>query len=79
MKELQQVFFALCELEQDSSLPKNVKLTLENVKKFLNEDCELQMKISRALCEIEELTQKSNVQSYTRTQLFNIVSILESL
>ncbi len=77
MDALQQVIFALKELEQDSTTTKNVKSKLASTLKVLNTDGELSIKVSKALHELEELTEDSNVQSHTRIQLFNIVSLLE--
>jgi uncharacterized protein (UPF0147 family) len=77
MDSLQQAIFALKELEQDSTTPKNVKTKVASTLKILNENGEPSIKKSRALHELEELSEDINVQSYTRTQLFNIVSLLE--
>lgn len=73
------IIFALSELEQDNSTPKNVKLKVNNVIKFLNtEGMDASIRVSKALCELDELSQDTNMQPYTRAQLFNIVSLLES-
>jgi len=77
MDQLQNVILALQELEQDPSTPRNVKARLASTIKVLNEKSETSIKVSKALHELEDLTEDSNVQSYTRTQLFNIVSLLE--
>lgn len=77
MDNLKQVIFALQELEQDSTTPKNVKLKISATLNILSEDDEISIKASKALHELEELAEDVNVQSYTRTQLFNIVSLLE--
>jgi uncharacterized protein (UPF0147 family) len=77
MDTLQQAIFALHELEQDTTTPKNVKTKVASTLKILNENGEVSIKKSRALHELEELSEDINVQSYTRTQLFNIVSLLE--
>jgi len=77
MDGLQNVLAALQELEQDSSTPKNVRARLASTIKVLNENAETSIKVSKALHELEDLTEDTNVQSYTRTQLFNIVSLLE--
>ncbi|MCX6708540.1 MAG: UPF0147 family protein [Candidatus Woesearchaeota archaeon] len=77
MDTLQQAIFALHELEQDTTTPKNVKTKVASTLKILNENGEVSLKKSRAMHELEELSEDINVQSYTRTQLFNIVSLLE--
>ncbi|MBI4145977.1 UPF0147 family protein [Candidatus Woesearchaeota archaeon] len=79
MDALQQALTALQELEQDTTTPKNVKLKVTNAMKLLAQNTETSIKISKALAELEELSSDTNVQSYTRTQLFNIVSILETV
>lgn len=77
MDNLQQAIFALQELEQDVTTPKNVKAKLAVTLKLLNDSGETSIKVSKALHELENLSEDVNVQSYTRTQLFNIVSLLE--
>jgi len=79
MDPLANLLFALSELGDDASTPKNVKAKVENVLKFLNSaEVEMSIRVSKALCELDEISQDSNVQPYTRAQLFNIVSLLES-
>lgn len=77
MEQLQNVISALQELEQDPSTPKNVKARIQSTIKVLNEKSETSIKVSRALHELEDITEDVNVQSYTRTQIFSIVSLLE--
>ena len=76
---LQPILLALQEVEEDSSTPKNVKEKISLTIKVLNTDAELAIKVSKALHELEYLSEDSNVQPYTRTQIFNIVSLLEFL
>ena len=79
MDQLASIIFALSELGQDTSTPKNVKAKVDNVLKFLNaQEFEMSVRVSKALCELDQISQDSNVQPYTRAQLFNIVSLLES-
>lgn len=77
MDSIQQVIGALQELEQDPSTPKNVKLKISSTIKLLSDDDEKSIKVSKALNELEGIAEDTNVQSYTRTQIFNIVSLLE--
>ncbi len=74
---LQQVLIALQELNEDSTTPKNVKLKVENTIKLLNANAEISIKVSKALNELEEVADDSNMQAHIRTQIFNIVSLLE--
>jgi uncharacterized protein (UPF0147 family) len=73
------VVAALRELEGDAQVPKNVKTSIANTIKTLEQDAEMSIKISRALQELEQLTEDNNMQAYTRTQIFNVVSMLEVL
>jgi uncharacterized protein (UPF0147 family) len=79
MEQLTIVIAALRELEGDAQVPKNVKNTIANTIKTLEQDAEMSIKVSRALQELEQLAEDNNMQAYTRTQIFNIVSLLEVL
>ena len=78
-EKLQFVIEALRELEADAQVSKNIKVRITNTIKTLEEVSELSIRISRALSELEEITEDTNMQSFTRTQLFNIVSMLEMM
>lgn len=72
------VICLLRELEEDSCVPKNVKNKISSTIKDLETSHEeISIKVSRALHALEELTEDNNMQPYTRTQIFNIVSTLE--
>lgn len=77
MDQLTMVVAALRELEGDNQVPKNVKTRISNTIQALEKDGEMSIKVSRAMQELEQLTEDNNMQSYTRTQIFNIVSLLE--
>lgn len=72
------VIALLREVEEDSCVPKNVKNKISiTIKDLETSKEEISIKISRALHALEELTEDSNMQADTRTQIFNIVSTLE--
>ena len=77
MDQLTMVIAALRELEQDNQVPKNIKTKITSTITFLEETGEMPIKVSKALQELEQLTEDNNMQAYTRTQIFNIVSLLE--
>jgi uncharacterized protein (UPF0147 family) len=77
MDELTMVIAALRELEQDNQIPKNVKSKITGTITVLEQTGEMPIKVSKALQELEQLTEDNNMQAYTRTQIFNIVSLLE--
>lgn len=69
----------LAELKDDATVPKNVRLKIEKVMEMLNEKKEMQIKVSKVLNELEEIADDVNLQSYTRTQVWNIISTLEKV
>jgi len=77
METLNPVLVALREVEEDSLTPKNVKHRIASTIQLLSEDAEQSIKVNKALQELEGLAEDSNVQSETRMQIFNIVSLLE--
>ena len=78
-KEFSEVLSALEELCEDEYTPKNLKQKLNACINIINEDMEKTLKKSKLLHELEELSDEINLQSYTRTRLFNIVSLLEAI
>ncbi len=77
MEQITAVIAALRELEQDNQVPKNVKTKITGTISVLEQEGEMPIKVSKALQELEQLTEDNNMQAYTRTQIFNIVSLLE--
>jgi len=72
------VIAMLREVEEDSCVPKNVKRKISlTIKDLETSQEERSIKISRALHALEELTEDNNMQADTRTQIFNVVSMLE--
>lgn len=78
MSVVDQAIFAIQELSDDSQTPKNVRERLSATLRFLSQESDVKLKVHRALNELESLADDSSVQSYLRTQIFNIVSLLES-
>jgi uncharacterized protein (UPF0147 family) len=76
---LKDVLDALEELKSDSTVPKNIKSKIELIIDSLQEAQELSIKVNRALNELDEISDNCNIQPYTRTQIWNVVSLLESV
>ena len=69
----------LKDLQTDSTLPKNVRLSVGRIIDFLaNTDEELSIRINRAMQELEEISSDINVQAYSRTQIYHVVNLLEN-
>jgi len=78
-KEIEGVGEALAELKDDTTVPKNVRLKIEKIMGLLNGETETQIKVSKALNELEEIVDDVNLKSYTRTQVWNVISALEKI
>ena len=78
-EQISSIMEAISELLSDSTVPRNVKVKLENVIKALKEEGDISLKINRVLNDLDEITSDVNLQPYTRTQLWNIVSMLEKV
>ena len=71
---------AIDELLEDATLPKGMKVRLEIVSHVLQEqDTEHQLKMNKALAELDEVANDANLDPYLRTQVWNLSSMLESL
>ncbi|MFT4303124.1 MAG: UPF0147 family protein [Candidatus Woesearchaeota archaeon] len=69
----------LDDLREDTSVPKNVKLRIAEVVEILKCDIDSSLKVDKVMHIFDELNDDSNIDSFTRTQLWNVVSMLESL
>lgn len=78
-QEIKDITLTLSELNGDNSVPRNVKLKIQNIIKTLEANTELSIKINKVLDELDEIADDVNLQPYTRTQIWNVVSNLEKL
>ena len=70
----------LAEICEDSSTPKNVKSKISSIINILGcQDHDVSIKKDKVLCELDELTNDNNIQQFTRTQIWNVVSLLENV
>jgi uncharacterized protein (UPF0147 family) len=77
--DIKEVIDAMVELMTDNTVPRNIKTKMEGIIKSLQEKEDKSLRINKALSVLEEVSDDNNIQPYTRTQLWNIVSMLESL
>jgi len=78
-KEVDNVIGAFNELQNDPTVPKNVKMKIQEITDNLKEEASLSIKIHKALNDLDEIASDVNLQPYTRAQIWNIVSILEKI
>ena len=77
MTDLTEVNELLSSLTTDSSISKNVRDILDNIMEDLR-DGDVAIKIDAALQKVEDLSLDPNLSPYTRTQIWNLTSLLES-
>ena len=77
ISEVDIVVNSLNEIQADATVPRNVRTKIEAIVNTLKDDTELSIKVNKALNELDELANDVNLQSYTRTQIWNIMSVLE--
>ncbi len=67
----------ICENE---SIPKNVRGTLEEIKKiFMCKETEIGIKIDSAMQAIENVSLDPNLSAFARMKIWNLTSILETI
>ncbi len=65
-------------IESDESLPRNVRNRVKSAIDALNANGHItEVKIDKALEELSEIDNDPNLPSFTRTQIWNVVSALE--
>ena len=79
ISEVDNVINSLNEIQEDITVPRNVRTKIESVINALKEDTELSIKVNKALNGLDETANDVNLQSYTRTQIWNVMSLLEKL
>ena len=77
--EIDNVVNSLNEIQADATVPRNVRMRIESIANTLREKAEVSIRINKAVNELDELANDVNLQSYTRTQIWNAMSVLEKL
>jgi len=79
ISELDCVIISLSELQEDATVPRNVRLQIQNIMASLKAGTELSIRLNKALSDLDEIANDVNLQSYTRAQIWNIISAMEKL
>jgi uncharacterized protein (UPF0147 family) len=76
--ELKPVITMLEQIMNDRTVPRNIRAAAENSKAALSSNEENpEVKISTAIQILDEIINDPNMPMYTRTQIWNVVSMLE--
>lgn len=75
--DLTPVFTLLDQIINDRTVPKNIRKAAEDSKASLSSTQSEEVKISTAIHTLDEIINDPNMPLYTRTQIWNVVSMLE--
>jgi hypothetical protein len=79
-EQLKQALELIKQILEDRTVPKNIRDNVEKARNDLNDKkLELSVRVDRATQLLDEISEDSNMPIYTRTQVWNIVTLLESL
>ena len=76
--ELEEIEEMLGNLVNDNTIPKNIRKALSDAKERLESDEDDNVKVSAAIYLIESITEDINMPPHARTQIWAIMSALES-
>ena len=77
MTDFAPIMIILDQVINDRTVPKNIRAAAEASKSVLSGSDSEKLKISTAVHSLEEVINDPNMPIYTRTQIWNIVSMLE--
>ncbi|MFP4116734.1 MAG: UPF0147 family protein [Candidatus Aenigmatarchaeota archaeon] len=67
------------QVSEDSSVPRNIQQECKECIEILKDDDEeLSVRINSCTSKLDDVANDANIPMYTRTQVWNIVSMLES-
>lgn len=68
------------QIANDRTVPRNIRIKCEDSIKILQDDKEdLAVRINTIISSMDEIANDPNIPTYTRIQIWNIVSSLESM
>ena len=79
MMDMKPVIDLLEQILNDRTGPKNIRKAAEDSKNVLNTKDSDEVRISTAIHILDEITNDPNMPMYTRTKIWNAVSILEEM
>lgn len=77
-QEIGGIIETLKELSEDMEIPKNVKTRIDETLDVMGDDIDISLRIHKVLQTLEEVVEDKNLQPFSRTQIYNIISLLES-
>jgi uncharacterized protein len=77
MAEFEPIVRLLDEVVNDRTVPKNIRTAAEDSKNVLGSTDALELKISTAITNLDDIINDPNMPMYARTKIWNVVSMLE--
>ena len=79
--QIEEVIEFMGELEQDSNVPRNIKTKLSSIIQRLKgaKEDDLSLTINQLLSDLDEISGDSNLDQFTRQQIWSISSMLEGI
>ena len=81
MRDVKPIVKLLTEITEDRTVPRNIRAAAEEAKKELTERTEnsWDIRLSSAISVLDDIINDPNMPMYTRTQIWNVVSMLEAV
>lgn len=79
MTDMKPVISLLEQILNDRTVPKNIRKAAEDSKNVLSTNDSDEVRISTAIHILDEIINDPNMPMYTRTKIWNAVSILEEM
>lgn len=76
-EDLKPIADMLEQIANDRTVPRNIRAAAERSKAALDGEGSIDLKISTAIHVLDEIINDPNMPMYTRTRIWNIVSMLE--
>ena len=67
------------DISHDQNVPRNVRTKMQDLRAKMQSGAEQSIKVHDALNAIDEVSGDSNIDPFTRTQVYSIISMLEKL
>ncbi len=77
--DLTQISEMLGTIVNDRTVPKNIRAAVEEAETVIEGTAAVELKISTAISTLDDIINDPNMPMYTRTQIWNIVSMLEQI
>ena len=78
--DINAIIQSLSQIAEDMSVPKNIRASCDEcIQNLRDEKEDLSVRINACVSILDEVSNDPNIPSYARTQVWNIVSMLEAL